>query len=489
MKTQLSALLGAFLITVSHSTAGVVVTFAQDGNDVTASWSGSLDPGQPAAEYFNLAPSLTYSGSTTLYSAGGYIFYDAWNGGNANSTALRPSIGISSTYWGFNGANFYFPGSGLYAIPADPIYRPDGSYPAIVDFGDGSAYVMRFSNTNLAAMGADAFNNTLAWTSSAGEDNTVVYMTVPVFSLSDFTSSFGATASMPRVVYALPSTIINGSHHRVLLEQDELTKGNPFWVMGDIADHNRLDAYIGTSEVGMAHDFGPGLRGGLGVGYGYIDQDLSYGGSHELDGQYLLGELDYRIPDTKVILSATAVYGAWESDISRGYPNGGATDLSHGETDIDTMSLRLRADWLDLFEAGGFSFSPRIAYTLTRINRDSYSETGGGFPASFDKDRHTTKELRAGLTAEKKMTEKLTLRGILEGVHRDDEQSGNFSGSVSGLFDFSIPGQAVEENWARAGIETSYQIDENKYFTGTVFGSTEGEDPQMTVGLNLKVGF
>jgi len=310
-----------------------------------------------------------------------------------------------------------------------------------------------------------------------------------LITLDEFTASFGTTASIPQVTNALPSTILNGSHHRVLLLHPQLDNENSFWVNGDFAHHGRRDADLSVGEAGMAHDFGPELRGGIGLGWGHLDQDLTFGGRHELDGQYLVAELDWNIEGTPLILSATGVYGDWDADIKRGYLNGGTPDQSRGSTDVETLSLRLRADWLDLFELGQVSFTPHISYTLTRIESDAYVETGGGFPVAFNSQSHMTEEIRLGLTGETSISDKTKLRGIFEGVYRIDDNNAGFSGQVIGLFGFSIPGAKNNQEWVRIGAEIEHQIDENKIITATVFGSTRGEDPELSTAVNFRINF
>ncbi len=462
--------------------AGVVVTFSQDGNGVLASWAGNIDPGVGAS----------YSHYTTVGNEFAVVWvdrfmvdrqpgdYHVWVGGTWQDSGLNfkyRSFNEGTGTWGYLMDAFFFPSEGLV------------NDPGVVDFGDGSMYFVRFDDVTISELGADLFDNTLIWTSSEGGENTVVYTTQGGISHETFTNTFGAAASQTRVVNALPSTIINGSHHRLLLEQKELNKDNAFWALGDFSDHRRDDAWIGTSEVGMAHDFVAGLRGGLGVGAGYLDQNMPYGGTQELDGQYLMAELDYLIPDTSVVFSVTGVLGDWESDISRGYLFGGNPQLSHGVADVESSSVRFRADWLDLFNIWGVSITPRAAYTISRIDRNAYSEFGGSMPVAFDGDQHTTMELRVGLSAEKELTDRLTVRGILEGVRRDDKRAGSFSGQMFGFFNFSIPGEQVDQNWMRTGVELGYQIEESTTITGTAFGATEGEDPQLTLALGLNVGF
>ena len=215
----------------------------------------------------------------------------------------------------------------------------------------------------------------------------------------------------------------------------------------------------------------------------------TYDGRHELDGQFLMGELDWQVPDSTMILSFTTVYGKWDADIERGYTNGGIPDKSQGETDVETLSARMRIDWVDAFELLGFRFTPRTAFTYTRIETDGYTETGGGFPVRFDDMSHDSKEFRFGLTGERAVSASTTVRGIFEAVHRFDEDSGSISGEVIDVFDFSLDGADNKQTWTRFGCEASQRLGDSMLLTATIFGATEGEDPKFSGALNLQYVF
>lgn len=305
----------------------------------------------------------------------------------------------------------------------------------------------------------------------------------------EFAQSFGTTASIQQVANLLPSTVLNGSHHRTLLDQAQLTKDNSFWVVGDFTSDNRRDADVVLGEVGVAHDFALGVRGGIALGHAALEQDLSNNGSQQIDGQYLYGEIDYKLPDTTVVLSLAALYGQYDADITRGYLNAGLPDSSQGDTDLDSTSIRLRADWVDMMRLGGLGISSRIAYTYTRLETDAYTETGGGFPVVFNEQSHDIHELRVGLTGKTQLNKTTTFRTIVEGVYRADNAGSNFSGNVIGLFNFNIQGANTRQAWARLGIEVEHMLDENRAVSASLFGSTRGEDPQISGGLNFSYGF
>ena len=195
-------------------------------------------------------------------------------------------------------------------------------------------------------------------------------------------SVFGASETF-RSAQALLSQPFEGSHHRPLTSYGELAEGQCAWINGDFAQHERgQNASTSQGEAGLCGDWAEGaVRTVLGIGHSYVRQDLPFSGHNTVDGQYLIGEIDWRLPDTQLLLSATVMAGNWQADISRGYENGASVDRSHGTPDVTGSSWRLRADWLDAFGVAGVT--PWVSFTQARSKIDGYTETGGGFPRTL----------------------------------------------------------------------------------------------------------
>jgi len=159
----LPALCCAALAMTSQSKAAIIVTFEQRGNDVHATWTGALDLGTPRISVTMNEPFAAVSGSVMLYK------HDAgetwrWPGSGSEVTTLSGNItqvNSVSTAVGFDTVGFYNFGG------------------RFIDYGTGGAAVMIFANQTLFDIGADAFSNTLAWTSDEGGTNTISYTTIP----------------------------------------------------------------------------------------------------------------------------------------------------------------------------------------------------------------------------------------------------------------------------------------------------------------------
>lgn len=172
----------------ARSNAAVIVTFEQVGTDVLATWRGFLDLGtydgvKGLGDLYLLANS--FNSSQSIFNGHPNASAEYFVGGTASATSLteRPMSGTNLT----GGTGAPFPGG--FGFVGGTFVIPDfvtGSAPAssVFDFGTGSTYTMTWQGRTLSGIGAASFNNTLAWTSSAGGTNTVSFTTVPEASTS-----------------------------------------------------------------------------------------------------------------------------------------------------------------------------------------------------------------------------------------------------------------------------------------------------------------
>ena len=295
--------------------------------------------------------------------------------------------------------------------------------------------------------------------------------------------------SILRTASSMPTMALHGAHHLPLLSQKKLSGENCAWINGDFANYHEKKADSTLVEAGFCKDLEESTRAGLGIGKSKANQTLDYSGSSEIDGKYLLLELDHQVQDSPMLLSATLLHGNWDAGINRGYLNAGTEDQSRGSTSIKATAIRARVDWRELYSLGGVTFTPKIEYTLTRSHVDGYTETTGGFPARFDPQSHTARESRIGLIIEKDLDAQTTVRGITEAVHRFDKNGANFSGEVVGLFPFSIPGSENRQDWIRLGGEIDHQIDKDSFVSFSLMRSSKGEDADVSGAVSWKGNF
>ncbi len=319
--------------------------------------------------------------------------------------------------------------------------------------------------------------------------------------LTDLSNSLASTVATHMQFEGLNALTLNGAHHRTLMDiaMTDSNSGYCGWASGDIGILNRTDnahGWMTLGEVGACHDFKTqNLRAGLGIGHSQASQDQVYGGKSKINGEYVLGELDWAIPlstsDSSLVASALGMIGRWDADLRRGYSFGAVQ--SNGNTDLDAWSLRARLDWRDAFKLSSISFTPIVQYTTTQTDVDGYQESGGTAPARFDSQSHTAKESRVGLTGAHPMSEATTVRGHVEWVHRFDDQGATVSGNANVLqvvaLPFSFEGNEIRQDWGRVGAEVEHQLSKSSVILVSGNVASKGQDADASIGASWKLWF
>lgn len=289
----------------------------------------------------------------------------------------------------------------------------------------------------------------------------------------------------------LPSITINGSHHRLLLDTPVGENGWHTWLTGDFTTHDQLKADQSVFEIGASRNVevgGHSFRVGLAYGHASIDQDFSLGGGSNIEGNFGLAEVDYRIPDSKFIVSGLLYYGEWNADVTRGYISGGLPSRSKGGTDIDTLAYRLRIDWKDAYVSDKISITPRLSYTGMDTRGDAYTESGGTAPSAFGAQDYVDHEARIGADIDYEINDSTQLRTILEIAHRFDKKGTVESGGGGGPT-IDIKQSDEHDTWGRLGFELSHSFDERQLVRAAVFGATKGEDATVSGAISYNYSF
>ena len=296
-------------------------------------------------------------------------------------------------------------------------------------------------------------------------------------------------------VYAAGTTLaslpLEGAHHRPMMSFDRMGKDAQFWATGDFGSSSRVrDVKVTSGEMGVNKDIGPNTLAGIAIGRGQQNQDLALDGSHDVVGNYVLGEIDYRPFGSQWIVSLLGMVGSWDAKINRGYSNSGSTDYSLGQTDITSRSARLRVDAPVLFSVGGFGFSPYASYAVTQTVVEAYTEAGGALPASYDQQEHNATEARLGVMATKAFNEKLKLIVSLEGIHRFDGAGPALTGQdITGSVGFSLPGQAPRPDCVRLGFDVDYKLAADTLLNVSAHASTVGEVADVSGAVSIRRAF
>ena len=296
-------------------------------------------------------------------------------------------------------------------------------------------------------------------------------------------------------IYTNGSTLaglpLEGAHHRPMLSFDRMGKTSQAWATGDFGSSSRTrDVHVTSGEAGINWNVGKTMLFGVAGGHAVQNADLDLGGSSATKGDFFIAELDYRPEGTQWIVSLLGMVGSWESKTNRGYDNGGSTDFSNGVADLITRSARFRVDAPAVATFGGFGFAPFASYTVTQTVVGAYTETGGGFPASFNEQEHNATEARLGVTASKDLSEKTKLLLSVEGIHRFDGVGPSLTGQdVTGGVSFDLPGTAPRPDCVRFGFDVDHKLSADTLLNISAHVSTVGEAHDVSAAISIRRAF
>jgi probable HAF family extracellular repeat protein len=304
-----------------------------------------------------------------------------------------------------------------------------------------------------------------------------------------FNQSLNSVAAIPGLGLQGVDLVMHGAHGypmRALLPSGVQS----FWVAGDWgrSDDPQAGTDVGAGEVGYGRGLTDHLIVRIALGGSYSEQELDFGGDTQMYGAYVLPELTLGIPNTAVWATISAYYNAGRAEIKRGYTNAGTDVRSSGEPDVESSAIRARFDWLDAVTFGDTAFTPYASITYLRTKVDGYTETGGGFPASWNSRTETSTQARVGLDAVHRLASTTYLLGRIEGVHRFEDEGADASGQVIGLFSFDLQGASYKQDWLRLALGLEHTFGRSTA-TITLNATTEAETPSYWIAASYRWWF
>ena len=317
-----------------------------------------------------------------------------------------------------------------------------------------------------------------------------VYANQTMLDETEWMRSLNGPGSLTASGYNLTLLALEGAHHRPLMSYDAMGKQTHVWATGDFgASSRQTDRRSSFGEVGASQTYGETVVG-VAVGTAMQTQDLLFGGNAKITGQTFLAEVDTRLADKESIVSLLVMRGQWDARTARGYLTGAGTDLSRGETDLDTTTVRVRYDGPTQKFVSNFTAAPYASFAVTRTNVDGFAESGGSFPATFNAASHTAQEGRLGLLTKFVAGPATTLRLTAEWIHRFDDAGDGLSGvsqTTSGAF--AVAGLAPTKDQARFGFDVDHKLSADTLLNFSVFASGFGQAHDVSGSLSLRRAF
>ncbi|MBF8729793.1 autotransporter outer membrane beta-barrel domain-containing protein [Pseudomonas guariconensis] len=421
---------------------------------------------------------------TDTYNGTAYTMTSVWTNYDASSALLQ-----SQPWWGNQSL----------ANALNEIYARASNLPDLILFAYGQSgghinVVANNSGTVFCSMGCGAFSNAdyfyAIGTSTPLNPTSPTPVQQVLLTFQSVASSLASTAAGVNSVTSNVNMMVNGAHSRPLSRLVEPGKDTA-WVSGDWGrdDHGRREGSSGLVEVGVGHNFGFAQVNAM-IGQTWARQHMVDKGRVEADGQYLMLEAIVPLYEPERIYATLGGFGHWgESDIRRGYINMGRNETSKGSPDTNTWGVRARLDWVDALVLSETGISPYIDLSYTKSHIDGYTEKSGTFPARFDSQSDDYTEARLGFNTETP----LPITGFnfvsnLEAVHRFEDRTSGTSGEVTGVFDFSLPGEDVRNDWVKAGAGVEGLIGPGKA-TVMLNGTSKSEMPNLWVAASYQLTF
>jgi probable HAF family extracellular repeat protein len=354
----------------------------------------------------------------------------------------------------------------------------------------GLGFLQGGSSSNATGVSADGTVIVGHGTVGSGRTHAFVYANQTMLDETEWMRSLNGPGSLAAMGNNLGMLALEGAHHRPLMSYDAMGKQTHVWATGDFgASSRQTDRRSSFGEVGASQTYGDTVVG-VAVGTALQTQDLLFGGDAKITGQTFLAEIDTRLADKESIVSLLVMRGEWDARTARGYLTGAGTDLSRGETDMNTTTVRVRYDGPTRKLISNFSAAPYASFAMTRTNVDGFAENGGSFPATFNATSHTAQEGRLGLLTKFVAGPATTLRLTAEWIHRFDDAGDGLSGvnqTTSGAF--AVAGLAPTRNQARVGLDVDHKLSADTLLNFSVFAAGFGQAHDVTGSLSLRRGF
>ncbi len=323
-------------------------------------------------------------------------------------------------------------------------------------------------------------------TSSNGEEAFIVRGESGLIGLNTLTMSLSSISNINIQGMSILNTTMHGAHGHPgsnRASHDNYT----MWTAGDFAHNDRYETkdnfYL--AEVGFGYRQNHNIRYGIAYGRTTGTSKLLYEGKNKIDGYYFVFDTDIRLPiELPIYTTLSFMYGKNDLDIKRGYENAGSIDYSEAKTDQKMQALKLRIQW----QSEKYFIHPYIEYSYASVTTNAYTETSGGFPASFNKSKESINDIRVGFDSNFKLNEKNKIITSLEGIHRMEKESNGISGTLIGFNSFNLAKEEYKQNWVKAtlGIQSTSHVGE---FTLTLNSTTKSSDPQYWIGAKYFLSF
>jgi probable HAF family extracellular repeat protein len=249
----------------------------------------------------------------------------------------------------------------------------------------------------------------------------------------------------------------------------------------NIGQDNDFDNNNINGTTGILFSPNPNMIFGGGVIGSHGHSDMSHGGDSQLDAKGGSMIFAYKT-DTGFRLYSTAFAAGISLNTKRNYINGAGIDTSYGDTDGMGYGYAMRSGW-EFPINNAMHMMPYGEIHLSRTTLNGYTETSGGFPATFGKTTNDQITSRLGTEISYDILPTLTFSGRAAWAHRLKESDNGLSVNTTGFTGVLNP-EDGDRNWAEGTISTKWQASSKTSLSAELTGrSGKTQDPAMSLIL------
>ena len=172
----------------------------------------------------------------------------------------------------------------------------------------------------------------------------------------------------------------------------------------------------------------------------------------------------------------------------RAYENLGVVESSSANTNQNIKSYNIKMQVANIFDKKtNIQVKPFLNYNRIKIKTDAFSETQGGFPATFNASKKSEEELSLGVELEYKVNKRNTVFASIEKVSSIGDSSNTIEGEVIDLYSFKFNNN-LDRSWFKAHVGLAYTFKKSQV-TFDVSGSSYGNKINTTYGLKYSFLF
>jgi probable HAF family extracellular repeat protein len=339
-----------------------------------------------------------------------------------------------------------------------------------------------WTNTEASAISADGYVVVGHGTNASGKAAFIAKLKSGFISIDDYNSTLNSLSNI---------NYFSSYKAKNIIQSKKKYNKTTFWIKSNRSDtkNAQINNNATTKEVGFTYKKNGNLFYTFYTGTTSDSSTLSYDGKFKSKANYLGFDIHFQaIPTFPLWITASFLNTSNEININRAYENLGVVEGSVSNTQQNIKSYNVKAQVRNIVATKtNIQVNPFVNYNRTEIKTDGFSESEGGFPATFNASKTSQEELSLGVGFQYNINKNNTVFSSIEKVSNIGDSSNNMEGEVIDLYDFKFNNR-LDNTWLKAHLGFSYTSKKHQ-FTFDVNSSSYGDKINTNYGLKYSFSF